>query len=232
MPHAGSVAIAWSAWSSRRAAIRTRRNRDSRSPASSRRKAIPGVAVYHAGTAMRDGQLVTAGGRVLTVVGRGARFRRCDLTRVCRRAADSISTACSIAGTSEERRCGGKPMKYAVVTFGCRVNQADSLGFEEDLLARGATPVRSRGGRPRPRQHVLGDGHSGSGCAADHPPNRARQSCRPNRGHRLLRDAETGRGRRASERGRESSPTTTSRVCSRSSADRPRDDDRRAVRAR
>jgi len=32
-------------------------------------------------------------------------------------------------------------MKYAVVTFGCRVNQADSLGFEEDLLARGALPV-------------------------------------------------------------------------------------------
>src|SRR4051812_1899661 len=29
-------------------------------------------------------------------------------------------------------------MKYAVVTFGCRVNQADSLGFEEELLARGA----------------------------------------------------------------------------------------------
>jgi threonylcarbamoyladenosine tRNA methylthiotransferase MtaB len=29
-------------------------------------------------------------------------------------------------------------MKYSVVTFGCRVNQADSLGFEEDLRARGA----------------------------------------------------------------------------------------------
>jgi threonylcarbamoyladenosine tRNA methylthiotransferase MtaB len=29
-------------------------------------------------------------------------------------------------------------MKYAVVTFGCRVNQADSLGFEEALLAGGA----------------------------------------------------------------------------------------------
>ena len=28
-------------------------------------------------------------------------------------------------------------MKYAVVTFGCRVNQADSLGFEEELLAAG-----------------------------------------------------------------------------------------------
>ena len=29
-------------------------------------------------------------------------------------------------------------MKYAVITFGCRVNQADSLGFEEELLAAGA----------------------------------------------------------------------------------------------
>jgi phosphoribosylamine--glycine ligase len=37
-------------------------------------EAIPGVEVYHAGTARRDGQLVTAGGRVLTVVGRGADF--------------------------------------------------------------------------------------------------------------------------------------------------------------
>lgn len=35
---------------------------------------IPGVAVYHAGTARRDGNLVTAGGRVLTVAGRGANF--------------------------------------------------------------------------------------------------------------------------------------------------------------
>jgi threonylcarbamoyladenosine tRNA methylthiotransferase MtaB len=32
-------------------------------------------------------------------------------------------------------------LKYSVVTFGCRVNQADSLGFEEDLLARGAIAV-------------------------------------------------------------------------------------------
>jgi threonylcarbamoyladenosine tRNA methylthiotransferase MtaB len=32
-------------------------------------------------------------------------------------------------------------MKYAVITFGCRVNQADSLGFEEELLARGAVPA-------------------------------------------------------------------------------------------
>ncbi len=35
---------------------------------------IPGVTVLHAGTAIRDGRLVTAGGRVLTVVGQGAEF--------------------------------------------------------------------------------------------------------------------------------------------------------------
>jgi threonylcarbamoyladenosine tRNA methylthiotransferase MtaB len=29
-------------------------------------------------------------------------------------------------------------MKYSIITFGCRVNQADSLGFEEALLAGGA----------------------------------------------------------------------------------------------
>ena len=30
-------------------------------------------------------------------------------------------------------------MKYAIVTFGCRVNQADSLAIEQELRARGAT---------------------------------------------------------------------------------------------
>jgi phosphoribosylamine---glycine ligase len=35
---------------------------------------IEGVSVYHAGTAVRNGTLVTAGGRVLSVVGRGAGF--------------------------------------------------------------------------------------------------------------------------------------------------------------
>jgi len=34
-------------------------------------EAIPQVSVYHAGTAIKGGRLVTAGGRVLTVVGRG-----------------------------------------------------------------------------------------------------------------------------------------------------------------
>ena len=32
------------------------------------------MSVYHAGTAVRNGTLVTAGGRVLTVVGRGAEY--------------------------------------------------------------------------------------------------------------------------------------------------------------
>lgn len=32
---------------------------------------LPGVMVFHAGTALQEGRLVTAGGRVLTVVGRG-----------------------------------------------------------------------------------------------------------------------------------------------------------------
>ncbi|HEX5069677.1 MAG TPA: phosphoribosylamine--glycine ligase [Vicinamibacterales bacterium] len=36
---------------------------------------LPGVTVFHAGTKMQDGRLVTAGGRVLTVVGRGATYR-------------------------------------------------------------------------------------------------------------------------------------------------------------
>jgi phosphoribosylamine--glycine ligase len=37
-------------------------------------EAMPDVSVCHAGTALRDGHLVTAGGRVLTVIGSGAGF--------------------------------------------------------------------------------------------------------------------------------------------------------------
>jgi len=37
-------------------------------------KAEPGVVVFHAGSACRDGKIVTSGGRVLTVVGRGATY--------------------------------------------------------------------------------------------------------------------------------------------------------------
>src|SRR5207247_2618519 len=34
-------------------------------------------------------------------------------------------------------------MKYSVITFGCRVNQADSLCFEEELRAAGAECARA-----------------------------------------------------------------------------------------
>ena len=34
-------------------------------------------------------------------------------------------------------------MKYSIVTFGCRVNQADSLRIEEDLRARGGVAAPS-----------------------------------------------------------------------------------------
>jgi phosphoribosylamine--glycine ligase len=36
--------------------------------------ALPGTLVFHAGSAERDGEIVTAGGRVLTVVGSGADY--------------------------------------------------------------------------------------------------------------------------------------------------------------
>jgi len=36
---------------------------------------VPGAMVFHAGTARRDGRVVTSGGRVLTVVGRGPSHR-------------------------------------------------------------------------------------------------------------------------------------------------------------
>ena len=36
---------------------------------------------------------------------------------------------------------GSDPTKYSVVTFGCRVNQAESLAIEAEMRARGATAV-------------------------------------------------------------------------------------------
>jgi phosphoribosylamine---glycine ligase len=38
-------------------------------------RAVPNAVIFHAGTASRNGGFVTAGGRVLTVVGRGATYR-------------------------------------------------------------------------------------------------------------------------------------------------------------
>lgn len=65
--------------------------------------------------------------------------------------------ACSIVKTSEGKRYEiaseasqegtalalPDPLKYSIITFGCRVNQADSLAIESDLAAAGAEPVAS-----------------------------------------------------------------------------------------
>ena len=42
---------------------------------------------------------------------------------------------------------GEQRVKYSVITFGCRVNQADSLGFEEEL-SRGWRHRGAAGRRP------------------------------------------------------------------------------------
>jgi phosphoribosylamine--glycine ligase len=49
---------------------------------------VPGALVFHAGTAARDGHVVTAGGRVLTVVGRGPSYQ--DAIAVAYRAVAKI----------------------------------------------------------------------------------------------------------------------------------------------
>lgn len=50
---------------------------------------VPGALVFHAGTSRRNGQLVTSGGRVLTVVGRGPTHR--EAIDVAYRAASHIA---------------------------------------------------------------------------------------------------------------------------------------------
>jgi phosphoribosylamine--glycine ligase len=49
---------------------------------------VPGALVFHAGTSHRDGRIVTAGGRVLTVVGRGRTYH--DAIEIAYRAAAEI----------------------------------------------------------------------------------------------------------------------------------------------
>ena len=62
----GALRRAW-----RRAAIPAPTKRASRSAASTRPRRCTGVKVFHAGTAMKDGRLTAAGGRVLGVTALG-----------------------------------------------------------------------------------------------------------------------------------------------------------------
>jgi phosphoribosylamine--glycine ligase len=64
----------------------------------------PGVTVCHAGTARRDGRLVTAGGRVLTVVGAGT-----DFTSAIARAYAGVS-AIAFDGMQYRRDIGQKAL--------------------------------------------------------------------------------------------------------------------------
>ncbi len=69
---------------------------------------VPGVVVYHAGTAERDGRLVTAGGRVLTVVGRGK-----DYAEALTRAYDGVSRI-HFDGMQFRRDIGRKALQSAI----------------------------------------------------------------------------------------------------------------------
>ena len=71
-------------------------------------EALPGVTVYHAGTAMRDGELVTAGGRVLTVVARGV-----DFAAAIARAYDGVERI-SFEGMQYRRDIGRRALKSEV----------------------------------------------------------------------------------------------------------------------
>ena len=110
-------------------------------------------------------------------------------------------------------------MKYSVITFGCRVNQADSLSVEEGFARAARVAAAGRRGRHRRREHLFGHGKRRPGGAANDPAHRAHQSSRPDRRHRLLRDPSARRGRAICLAWCASSPTTTShgsirRVCS------------------
>jgi phosphoribosylamine--glycine ligase len=65
---------------------------------------MPSVEVFHAGTAVKDDQIVTAGGRVLTVVGFGATF-----TDAIARAYDGVAKI-SFDGMQYRRDIGKKAL--------------------------------------------------------------------------------------------------------------------------
>ena len=69
---------------------------------------VPGVVVYHAGTAERDGRIVTAGGRVLTVVGQGK-----DYADAIARAYDGVSRI-HFDGMQFRRDIGRKALQSAI----------------------------------------------------------------------------------------------------------------------
>ena len=78
---------------------------------------LPGVTVYHGGTARRENQLVTAGGRVMTVVGRGGEFSEAiarayaGLTRISFEGMQYRQDIGRKALAIDDRRLGGRQPK-------------------------------------------------------------------------------------------------------------------------
>ncbi len=114
--------------------------------------ALDGVTVFHSGTAERDGRVVTAGGRVLTVVGRGDTFDTA-IARAYRGSRESASTACTTAVISARKR--GAHNRHD------RDNRSDPHGL-------GLRRARHAGGRRHAgvaRHHQRHDGRLGASLA-------------------------------------------------------------------
>ena len=115
---ASTVSIAW-------------RRMSGRAGVSRRRRPSKATALVTVRRSRDDGR--RQGATFATAIDRALRRRLTHLT----------STACSTVRDIGEKaaRAVAPDMKYAVVTFGCRVNQADSLAIEAELCARGAEAV-------------------------------------------------------------------------------------------
>ena len=95
-------------------------------------------------------------------------------------------------------------MKYSVITFGCRVNQADSLQIEEQLMFAG----ERIGGRSTEDADLVvvntllcHQWAFQSGGTPNRPENYGRESDAQNHRHGLLRHAPTRRDHRRSLKG-------------------------------
>jgi hypothetical protein len=79
-------------------------------------------------------------------------------------------------------------MKYALVTFGCRVNQADSLAIEDGLRARGGTATCAEDAELVVVNTCSVTASADQAARPDDPADQPHESERPNRGDRLLCD--------------------------------------------
>ena len=112
------------------------------------------VTALHAGTARRDGVLVTSRRPGVDSRRPWSQLRRGNCSSIRGRVTDSLRRHaiptrhrtksfrpnCQPAIVDRQSQIGDE---VPIITFGCRVNQADSLGFEEALRERGAVAAES-----------------------------------------------------------------------------------------